>query len=82
MMIQFSLLKCYNKTLSQESIKKKNRSVVDRDKPVNSVMVMGITQGYQLDMVDYPMILLLLYTWKDLGHLPDTQGFSGLVSKL
>ena len=28
-----------------------------------------------LNLVDYPMFSLLLSTWNDLGHLPDTQGY-------
>ena len=28
---------------------------------------------FSLNLVDYPMFSLLLSTWKDFGHLPDTQ---------
>ena len=31
-------------------------------------------------MEDYPMLFLSMSTCKDLGHLPCTQGYSGLVS--
>ena len=30
-------------------------------------------------MVDYPMFFLLLSARNDLGYLPETQGYSGLV---
>ena len=30
---------------------------------------------FYLNLVDYPMFSLLLSTWNDLGHLPDTQGY-------
>ena len=30
---------------------------------------------FSLNLVDYPMLSLLLSTWNDLGHLPDTQGY-------
>ena len=30
---------------------------------------------FSLNLVDYPMFSLLLSTWNDLGHLPDTQGY-------
>ena len=29
---------------------------------------------FYLNLVDYPMFSLLLSTWNDLGHLPDTKG--------
>ena len=34
---------------------------------------------FYLSMVDYPMFFLLLSTRNDLGYLPETQGYSGLV---
>ena len=33
---------------------------------------------FSLNLVDYPMFSLLLSTWNDLGHLPDTQGNKGI----
>ena len=32
---------------------------------------------FSLNLVDYPMFSLLLSTWNDLGHLPDTQLWVG-----
>eukprot|EP00494_Astrolonche_serrata_P021047 UN21281 len=29
---------------------------------------------FSLNLLDNPMFSLLLSTWNDLGHLPDTQG--------
>ena len=34
-----------------------------------------------LTMMDYPMFFLFMSNWKNFGHLPDSQGWTGLVSE-
>ena len=34
---------------------------------------------FHLNLVDYPMFSLLLSTWNDLRHLPDTQGYYKVI---
>ena len=66
----------------------RNRLAADRDKPVNSEIIIwnyGLTQGYQLHQSlqlrffksDFDNVL---QKRGGLPHVPDTQGYSGLVT--